>query len=65
MYLFGVVIITVATRLNTILWLLCRFLNISVLVNILLILLFIFSILKYIKIKKYGNYVYNYYKNQL
>lgn len=24
MYLFGVVIITVATRLNTILWLLCR-----------------------------------------
>ena len=22
------------------------------------------SILKYIKIKKYGNYVYNYYKNQ-
>ena len=27
-------------------------------------LLFIFSILKYIKIKKYGNYVYNYYKNQ-
>ena len=28
------------------------------------ILLFILSILKYIKIKKYGNYVYNYYKNQ-
>ena len=27
-------------------------------------LLFILSILKYIKIKKYGNYVYNYYKNQ-
>lgn len=41
------------------------YLNISLLVNILLILLFIFSILKYIKIKKYGNYVYNYYKNQL
>ena len=41
------------------------YLNISVLVNILLILLFILSILKYIKIKKYGNYVYNYYKNQL
>ena len=41
------------------------YLNISVLVNILLILLFIFLILKYIKIKKYGNYVYNYYKNQL
>ena len=41
------------------------YLNISVLVNILLILLFIFLILKYIKIKKYGNYVSNYYKNQL
>ena len=41
------------------------YLNISVIVNILLILLFIFLILKYIKIKKYSNYVYNYYKNQL
>ena len=29
------------------------------------VIIFIFSILKYIKIKKYGNYVYNYYKNQL
>ncbi len=41
------------------------YLNISVIVNILLILLFILSILKYIKIKKQGNYAYNYYKNQL
>jgi hypothetical protein len=53
MYLFGVVIITVATRLNTILWLLCRFLNISFLVKILFILYILNS--KIYKIKKYGN----------
>ena len=52
MYLFGVVIITVATRLNTILWLLCRFLNISFLVKILFILYILNS--KIYKIKKYG-----------